>query len=568
MPDVDYSRLYEGDLDTLTRDMSMEISPTGFNYLRRPDEECDSGWGSNICMATCEPQEVLLGRNGDVNFGDGQLPRFYEHSVNCEWVILPMRDVAAEGTDPLDATRFEVIELTFHRADLGVGDAIHVYDGPSSGEGARAPILSLFGEGLGMREHAFGSLGTGDNIHGENGFARSETGIMTVQMLSDAAPAECMPEGLVMQWEGERTVNGAAQRKECEEGFRGTGFSFSYQSNPALGSPLVVFMVIVSTAAMMLVLVLFLRCCFRYAPCFEASREGMRIRAAITAANARSDEGRSDLGLSQDVIDLFVVYRFSNQKTVDVRARARSKTRKDNRSRGNAAGANSGAVVNADLESELENITALQRGDMDGSIDGSIDGSEEEGTEDGEEEEGEDGEEENEEDCCCICLGDYEDDEELRMLPCLHAFHKECIDSWLHINHICPLCKKDVQTMLAEKFSMLPLVQPGGGGSGDANARGNASGNVSGSIAGGEVSPSAFSLRQAQQLGQSSYSDALGGSPPSRSSGSSVGSGGGGGGGSSDSSSSGRNNRPLMPPEASPPPPPTHATGSDRAFRV
>ncbi|OMJ28787.1 RING finger protein 44 [Smittium culicis] len=45
--------------------------------------------------------------------------------------------------------------------------------------------------------------------------------------------------------------------------------------------------------------------------------------------------------------------------------------------------------------------------------------------------------------CCSICLGDYEQDSVLRLMVCGHHFHKECLDEWLKINRICPLCKND-----------------------------------------------------------------------------------------------------------------------------
>ncbi|XP_057871383.1 E3 ubiquitin-protein ligase At1g63170 isoform X1 [Cryptomeria japonica] len=45
---------------------------------------------------------------------------------------------------------------------------------------------------------------------------------------------------------------------------------------------------------------------------------------------------------------------------------------------------------------------------------------------------------------CCICLGKYKDDEDLRELPCTHYFHVECVDKWLKINASCPLCKHEI----------------------------------------------------------------------------------------------------------------------------
>ncbi|KAI4372366.1 hypothetical protein MLD38_010607 [Melastoma candidum] len=45
---------------------------------------------------------------------------------------------------------------------------------------------------------------------------------------------------------------------------------------------------------------------------------------------------------------------------------------------------------------------------------------------------------------CCICLCAYEEGSELRQLPCGHHFHSNCIDKWLFINAICPLCKFNI----------------------------------------------------------------------------------------------------------------------------
>ncbi|CAN6273934.1 unnamed protein product [Urochloa humidicola] len=43
---------------------------------------------------------------------------------------------------------------------------------------------------------------------------------------------------------------------------------------------------------------------------------------------------------------------------------------------------------------------------------------------------------------CAVCLGEFEDEERVRMLPaCLHVFHVGCIDTWLQGNANCPLCR-------------------------------------------------------------------------------------------------------------------------------
>ncbi|KAG8073472.1 hypothetical protein GUJ93_ZPchr0006g43254 [Zizania palustris] len=43
---------------------------------------------------------------------------------------------------------------------------------------------------------------------------------------------------------------------------------------------------------------------------------------------------------------------------------------------------------------------------------------------------------------CAVCLSEFVRDERLKLLPsCSHAFHIDCIDTWLHHNVSCPLCR-------------------------------------------------------------------------------------------------------------------------------
>ncbi|KAL0916539.1 hypothetical protein M5K25_014060 [Dendrobium thyrsiflorum] len=43
---------------------------------------------------------------------------------------------------------------------------------------------------------------------------------------------------------------------------------------------------------------------------------------------------------------------------------------------------------------------------------------------------------------CAVCLCEFSDDDKLRLLPiCGHAFHLNCIDTWLLSNSTCPLCR-------------------------------------------------------------------------------------------------------------------------------
>ncbi|BAF15623.1 E3 ubiquitin-protein ligase Os04g0590900 [Oryza sativa Japonica Group] len=46
---------------------------------------------------------------------------------------------------------------------------------------------------------------------------------------------------------------------------------------------------------------------------------------------------------------------------------------------------------------------------------------------------------------CSVCLGEFSDGESLRLLPrCSHAFHQQCIDTWLKSHSNCPLCRANI----------------------------------------------------------------------------------------------------------------------------
>ncbi|XP_021295323.1 RING-H2 finger protein ATL29-like [Herrania umbratica] len=59
---------------------------------------------------------------------------------------------------------------------------------------------------------------------------------------------------------------------------------------------------------------------------------------------------------------------------------------------------------------------------------------------------------------CAICLGEFSDEDMLRLLTiCCHVFHKECVDLWLESHKTCPVCRGelDVPRKSLEKSPIL-----------------------------------------------------------------------------------------------------------------
>lgn len=48
---------------------------------------------------------------------------------------------------------------------------------------------------------------------------------------------------------------------------------------------------------------------------------------------------------------------------------------------------------------------------------------------------------------CAVCLSQFKENEELRVLPnCKHMFHPSCIDNWLRSHPTCPLCRSIIMS--------------------------------------------------------------------------------------------------------------------------
>jgi len=48
-------------------------------------------------------------------------------------------------------------------------------------------------------------------------------------------------------------------------------------------------------------------------------------------------------------------------------------------------------------------------------------------------------------DKCVICQIEFENNEKVKVLPCKHCYHKECIEAWLKDQKVCPFCKSEIK---------------------------------------------------------------------------------------------------------------------------
>lgn len=52
---------------------------------------------------------------------------------------------------------------------------------------------------------------------------------------------------------------------------------------------------------------------------------------------------------------------------------------------------------------------------------------------------------------CCICLEEFQIDQEVVELPCKHIFDKNCVENWLKQHNTCPQCRYQLPTEEDEK---------------------------------------------------------------------------------------------------------------------
>lgn len=59
---------------------------------------------------------------------------------------------------------------------------------------------------------------------------------------------------------------------------------------------------------------------------------------------------------------------------------------------------------------------------------------------------------------CSICFEDFKNKEMIGSVPCSHKFHKFCLDKWLKVNNICPLCRTSLSDEQDDSFRVFEVI--------------------------------------------------------------------------------------------------------------
>jgi len=90
---------------------------------------------------------------------------------------------------------------------------------------------------------------------------------------------------------------------------------------------------------------------------------------------------------------------------------------------------------------------------------------------------------ENDPETCAVCIDDFVDGDKLRVLPCHHEYHVECIDLWLTTRkRFCPICKRTIDGEDEEADENTPLLGRNNSNSYNTEDQNSSSSNLSNHI--------------------------------------------------------------------------------------
>ncbi len=188
--------------------------------------------------------------------------------------------------------------------------------------------------------------------------------------------------------------------------------NFEYKFSPSMGTVIVV---VVAVLFFLFVFSIYVRRRVRRAaPAAELEVGNQAAAAAAVAMNRplTSSSSPTSKGLEKSVVESLPVVHFKDLKNLEMEKK--NKQHKKNKNKN---------FLSSDPLETLEM--------------GLHDHGEEYGGDDDDDDD--DGQEHRE---CAVCLSDFEEEDDLRLLPgCKHVFHKDCIDVWFQSHSTCPLCR-------------------------------------------------------------------------------------------------------------------------------
>jgi hypothetical protein len=189
--------------------------------------------------------------------------------------------------------------------------------------------------------------------------------------------------------------------------------NFQYKFSPSMG---ILIVVIVAALFFLIFFSIYVRRCARGAAGAAELQEGNNQGVAAVAMNGRplpSSSSRTSKGLEKSVVESLPVVHFKDLKNLEMEKKNKQHQKNKNKN-----------LLSSDPLEALEMGLHDHGEEYGGSDDDDHDDHEQQHRE------------------CAVCLSDFEEEDDLRLLPgCKHVFHQDCIDVWFQSHSTCPLCR-------------------------------------------------------------------------------------------------------------------------------
>ncbi|CAK9859794.1 unnamed protein product [Sphagnum jensenii] len=187
--------------------------------------------------------------------------------------------------------------------------------------------------------------------------------------------------------------------------------NFAYKFSPSMG---IVIVVVVAALFFLIICSIYVRrCASGPAAAAELGEGNPAVAGVAMNTPLTSSASRTSKGLEKSVVESLPVVHFKDLKNLEMEKKNQQHHKKNK---------NKNFLSSDPLE-------ALEMGLHDHGEEYSSD----------DDDDDDDGQQHRE---CTVCLSDFEEEDDLRLLPgCKHVFHKDCIDVWFQSHSTCPLCR-------------------------------------------------------------------------------------------------------------------------------